>query len=126
MFKIMNQNDLRIGNYNAWNLFLDEDQSTIGKCYITPKRASVNSMSDVFNGDLGILYHELIPQWKNAVKTCFQDQYQGYDILISGSGTYKFQIDLIPKYNHKESENKRTFLPRDLHEIRRNLESHLK
>jgi hypothetical protein len=123
----MNQNDLKIGDYTGWNLILEETQSISGRCYVIPKRPSVNSMSDVFNGDLGSLFHELIPQWENAVKECFYRQgYEGHDILISGSGTYKFQIDLVPQYKNKTNDVQKRLLPHELKEVKSRLEEHLK
>lgn len=89
---------MKIKEYKYWTLFLNYNQSYLGRCALVLKREPITFLMDTTPEEKGELF-DAIQEWQKALTELWQPDWWNYAQL--GNTTPQLHFHLVPRY--KES-----------------------
>ncbi|MDO8515135.1 MAG: HIT family protein [bacterium] len=86
---------LKIKDYKYWSVFLNENQTYLGRCVIWCKRENALDLTDATLDERAELF-EILNQMRSALQTAFKADWINYAFL--GNGTRHLHCHLVPRY----------------------------
>lgn len=88
-------NGLSIKDYDYWSVFLNENQTYLGRCVVWCKREDALDLTDATTEEREELF-SILKQMRSALQKAFKPDWFNYAFL--GNGTRHLHCHLVPRY----------------------------
>ncbi|OGB74126.1 hypothetical protein A2V68_02210 [candidate division Kazan bacterium RBG_13_50_9] len=86
---------MKIKEYRYWNLFLNENQSYLGRCVLMLEREGANFLVDTTQEERDELF-QILGEWQEALTELWHPDWWNYAQL--GNVTPQLHFHLVPRY----------------------------